>query len=117
MTNTYLLLLTGISIGVIGQLLLKHGMGRRAGFRLENLLTLTGDLWVIGGFACYAVSALIYFKVLATLDLSVAYPTVSIGYVLALVLSKLLFGETVSATRWLAVIVICAGVALVGLAA
>jgi multidrug transporter EmrE-like cation transporter len=114
MTNTYLLLLLGISIGVGGQLLLKRGMRQRAGFQIGHLLTLIGDWWVIGGFACYAVSALLYFKVLATLDLSLAYPTVSIGYVFALVLSKVIFGEAISPTRWLAVTIICAGVALVG---
>src|SRR5262245_2652301 len=117
MMQDYLFLLVGISIGVGGQLLLKRGMQRRVGFQLSDLLTLTGDWWVIGGFACYAISALMYFKVLATLDLSLAYPTVSIGYVLALVLSRLLFGEAVSATRWLAVVIICAGVALVGFGA
>jgi multidrug transporter EmrE-like cation transporter len=61
------------------------------------------------------VATLLYFKVLASLDLSLAYPTVSLGYVLVIVMSRVLFKEPVSPVRWFAVIVICAGVGLVGL--
>ncbi len=53
---------------------------------------------------------------LARLDLSVAYPTVSLGYVLVIVMSRVLFRERVSAARWVGVIIICTGVALVGVA-
>ena len=53
---------------------------------------------------------------LARLDLSVAYPTVSLGYVLVIVMSKVFFKERISPARWLGVVIICAGVALVGFA-
>ena len=67
------------------------------------------------GFACYGIATLLYLKVLARLDLSLAYPTVSLGYVLVIVMSKVFFKERISPARWLGVVIICAGVAMVGL--
>jgi multidrug transporter EmrE-like cation transporter len=114
--NAYALLFVAILIGVVGQLLLKHGMSRRPDFRIGDILALIRDFSIVAGFCCYGVATLLYFKVLASLDLSVAYPTVSLGYVLVIIMSRVLFKEPVSRTRWLAAVMICAGVALVGLA-
>ena len=102
-------------LSVAGQLLLKYGMSRRPEFGLRDLTALVRDFHIIGGFACYGISVLLYFKVLASLDLSLAYPSVALGYVLVIVMSRMLFKESVSLTRWGAVAIICAGVVLVGL--
>jgi multidrug transporter EmrE-like cation transporter len=117
MAASYFLLLLSIIGGVAGQLLLKYGMRQRVGFQLGDGVKLAKDMWVIGGFGCYGISVLLYFKVLATLDLSLAYPTVSFGYVLVILMSRLLFKESISPIRWLAVGMICAGVVFVGLGA
>ena len=114
--NAYGLLLVAILIGVTGQLLLKQGMSRRPAFRLWELAAAVRDSYVVGGFACFGIATLLYFTVLRRLDLSVAYPTVSIGYVLVIVMSRVCFKEPISRPRWLAVMIICAGVALVGFA-
>ncbi|HYN88132.1 MAG TPA: EamA family transporter [Ardenticatenaceae bacterium] len=115
--QSYGLLLLSVAIGVVGQLLLKQGMSRRPGFRLRELAALAWDPAIVGGFGCYGVSTLLYLQALARLDLSLAYPTLSLGYVLVIVLSKVLFREPMSRIRWVAVVMICAGVALVGLGA
>jgi len=115
--KAYGLLLMGILVGVVGQLLLKHGMSRQPGFRFGEIGVLTRNLPVIGGFCCYALSTVIYLSVLARLELSLAYPTVSLGYVLVIIMSRVLFNEPVSPTRWMAAGIICIGVALVGLGA
>jgi multidrug transporter EmrE-like cation transporter len=112
----YLLLLLAILTGVAGQLLLKSGMARQPDFQLVQVLALTRNPAVIGGFVCYGVSVLLYFRVLGKLDLSLAYPSVSLGYVMVTVFSRVFFGEQISRTRWLAVVLICAGVIVVGLA-
>jgi len=113
--EVYALLLVAILVGVVGQLLFKYGMSRHPGFRLGDITVIIRDLPIVGGFCCYGIATLLYFKVLANLDLSVAYPTVSLGYVLVIIMSRVLFNEPVSLTRWLAAIIICAGVVLVGL--
>ena len=113
----YGILLIAILIGVVGQLLLKYGMARQPGFRLSDIAVLTRNVPVMSGFCCFGLSTLLYLSVLARLDLSLAYPTVSLGYVLIVIMSRVIFKEPVSPTRWLAAGIICFGVVLVGLGA
>ena len=115
--QSYGLLLIGILIGVVGQLLLKHGMSRQPGFRLGDFAILAHNLPVVSGCCCYGLSTVLYLSVLARLELSLAYPTVSIGYVLVIIMSRVIFKESVSPTRWFAAGIICFGVVLVGLGA
>jgi multidrug transporter EmrE-like cation transporter len=109
------LLLIAVVLGVAGQLLLKLGMSRRPGFRLKDLAGLIQDYRIVAGFSCYAISTVLYLKALATLNLSLAYPTVSLGYVLVIIMSKACFKEPVAPIRWIGVLVISVGIALVGL--
>jgi multidrug transporter EmrE-like cation transporter len=113
--SAYSLLILAIIFGVSGQLLLKKGMSQRPDFNVSDALTLVTDFSIVAGFVSYAVSVLIYLKALANLELSLAYPTVSLGYVIVVVFSKILFKERVSPVRWAAVAIICTGIALVGL--
>jgi len=113
--NPYVLLLLAILIGVAGQLLLKFGVVRQPGFRISDLAGVLRNWPVLMGFGCYGLSTVLYLQVLAKLELSLAYPTVSLGYVLVIVMSRILFKEVVSLTRWMAVMIICFGLVLVGL--
>jgi multidrug transporter EmrE-like cation transporter len=97
------------------QLLLKQGMLRRPSFRLKDLTSLTGNFPVLGGFVCLGISILLYLQALSNLSLSVAYPTLSLGYVLVIIMSNVCFKEPITRFRWIAVLIICAGVTLVGL--
>jgi multidrug transporter EmrE-like cation transporter len=72
------------------------------GFRLGDIAILTRNVPVMSGFCCYGLSTVLYLSVLARLELSLAYPTVSLGYVLVIIMSRVLFKEPVSPTRWLA---------------
>jgi multidrug transporter EmrE-like cation transporter len=108
-------LLVAIMFGAVGQILLKSGMNGRPGFQIRYLWSLVLDVKIIGGFLCYGISTLLYLRSLANLDLSLAYPTVSLGYVMILLLSRKYFKEPVNSTRWIAVSIICLGITLVGL--
>jgi multidrug transporter EmrE-like cation transporter len=112
--QAYVLLIIAILFGVVGQLMLKKGMARHPNFRVQDLMLLISDVPVVAGFLSYGVSSLLYFKVLANLDLSLAYPTVSLGYVFVVFLSNKLFKEKVTLSRWTAVFIICIGVTMVG---
>lgn len=115
--SIYVLLFLSIGSGVAGQLLLKRGMSRRPGFHFADIARLGLDLNIWGGFLCYGGSLLLYFKVLETIPLSLAFPTISIGYAAVVILSSILYKEPVHSARWLAIILICVGVVLVGLGA
>lgn len=111
----YVLLLLAIVLGAGGQLLLKHGMSQRPGFQPSDLIVLATDRAIVAGFCCYGLSTLLYLNVLATLDLSLAYPSLSLGYVLVIVMARAFLRESINWRRWLAIAIICVGVALVGL--
>ena len=68
---------------------------------------------VLGGLACYALSVVIWVVALSRVDVSIAYPMLSVGYVVNALLAIWLFGEVVSMQRWLGIGVILIGVTLV----
>lgn len=106
-------------LSVAGQLLLKRGMnqvGHVSLLRGNLLRTLfrmfTNFSVVLGGFV-FVASLALWLVVLSKLDVSYAYPIVSINYVVIALSSKWFFKETVSKLRWVSILIICFGVVLV----
>lgn len=111
------LLLGAVCLGVMGQFLMKSGMNQVGAidrFGLGVLVRMFSNPWVLLGFASYGVSSIAYLMALSRLDLSVAYPMIGVGYVLVVLVSWLVLHESVSALRWLGVLLIFAGVWLIG---
>ncbi len=71
----------------------------------------SGFIWA--GMACYGVSVLVWLVVLSRVEVSFAYPMVSVGYIFALVFGWWLFDENITPLRLLGVAVIIMGVYLV----
>jgi multidrug transporter EmrE-like cation transporter len=117
--KNFLLILVCVALGVGGQLLLKHGMSSdrdavdRVDEVLPRLLKAALNPVVVAGFVLYAISAALWLIVLTRAELSWAYPLLSMGYVLVVVLSRVLFHESVTATRFLGTLVIVLGVWLI----
>jgi len=114
-----ILLFTGIFLNVIGQLVMKKGMRKRGKVSLslrkvhKDVFNIYFDRHVIFGVSCYLVSFFIWLVVLSNIDLSYAYPLVSVNFVLVALFSKLFFKERISKRRWLSIAVILIGVILV----
>ena len=117
----YLLVLLGMVLNVAAQVALKFASGAPAGAGatgdtfsiLADPWRLATNAWFICGLVLYAVSVLNWVVVLGRLDLSVAYPLMSVGYILTLLLGAWLFNEPISATRIGGVVVIILGVVLI----
>jgi multidrug transporter EmrE-like cation transporter len=62
---------------------------------------------------CYAASIELRLAVSSRVQVSVAYPMLSMGYVIAAVLGVIFLGENVGITRAGEILLICAGVYLV----
>jgi len=114
-----LLIFISVLLGAFGQLSMKRGMSR-IGFISPNLSNLASNLvriltepFVLLGLFLYAVSTIFWLIVLSRVDLSYAYPMISIGYVLILVLSWVFLNEHISLVRVLGVLLICGGVFLI----
>ena len=119
MTKSLFLIFLAIIIGLGGQLSLKTGMnriGRIDTIDLSNILSLIGKAAlspiILFGLGLYVVGFVVWLIVLSRVDLSFAYPMISLNYVLVMFFSWLVLGEHLDFTRLIGVLVICAGVAI-----
>lgn len=112
-------LVTGVLLNAAAQLFLK------AGTNATGVVTLTSENWlstfarlattapIVAGLACYAVSVVVWILGLSRVPVSVAYPMLSLGYVVNAVAAQILFGEAVTLQRWIGIGFIVLGVWLV----
>ena len=113
------LVLTGVLLNAVAQLLLKAGAGSLAGveLRASNALVIAGRLLmnvpILAGLACYALSVVVWILALARVEVSVAYPMLSIDYVVNALAAWWLFGENLSGARIAGIGIILLGVWLV----
>lgn len=112
-----LMIIFCIGTGSAGQLVMKHGMNTVGKINAAELLSkMSGAFlnpYVIGGLLLYGISAVVWMIVLSRVDLSFAYPMVSLGYVFVVISSKYIFDERVTALRLIGTLVICLGVFLI----
>ncbi|MCD6291544.1 MAG: EamA family transporter [Anaerolineae bacterium] len=113
------LLLFTVGLNVAGQFLMKRGMNE-VGVISNDLAALPASFaralttpFVLLGVVAYGISAVLWLILLSRVDLSYAYPALSLGYVAIVLVSWLLLGEEVSLARWAGVFIICLGVWLV----
>jgi len=86
-------------------------------FSLENTWPVASALAtnfpIIGGLCCYVVSVVVWILALSRVEVSMAYPMLSIGYVINAGLAWFLFGEAVGPQRLAGIAVIIVGVVIV----
>lgn len=113
MLGTIILGLISIMLLSAGQTSIKAGLNAIGGISLANgpldFLKMFETPWVIFGFVCYGVSALIWLDVLSKLDFSLAFPMVSLTYVFSLLIGRFFFQEYVGPERILGVVFILCG--------
>ena len=68
---------------------------------------------ILGGLTCYAISVVVWILALSRVEVSIAYPMLSIGYVVNAVAAYVLFGEAVSVQRLVGIGIIIVGVYVV----
>lgn len=117
--SNWSLILSAVLLGTLAQLLLKAGttaVGTFA-FSSENLFPVGWQLatqpLILGGILSYGLSLIVWIMALSRVEVSVAYPMVSIGYVLTALAAWHFLGESVSAMRIVGIGVIILGVVIV----
>jgi drug/metabolite transporter (DMT)-like permease len=111
------LVLAGVTLcASVGDSLLSRGMKQVGGISLHNLPDVIwavlnpsvalGILLLLGFFACYMTA-------LSWADLTYVLPATSLGYVLLTLIAKFYLHEAVTATRWIGIVLISAGVGFV----
>lgn len=80
---------------------------------VNTLMQIARVPWFWAGFACYGISLFTWIATLSRLPVSVAYPLVSIGYVVNALAAWWLFGESLTMQKIIGVGFIIIGVILV----
>jgi multidrug transporter EmrE-like cation transporter len=112
-------LMLGVFLNATAQLLLKAGTNAVGHFEFSagNIvpvgMKLALEPHILGGMACYVVSLVVWIMGLSRVEVSIAYPMLSIGYLLNAVAAWYLFGEAVSMTRLAGIGIIIIGVYIV----
>jgi multidrug transporter EmrE-like cation transporter len=116
MTQYLPMILLGVLLNAAAQLALKAGMTRvgQFDFALANVIPIG---WQVGtnpfvalGLLCYVVSVAVWLLVLSRVEVSLAYPMLSIGYVVNALIAWRFMDESLSATKIAGIAVICLGV-------
>jgi multidrug transporter EmrE-like cation transporter len=117
--SAFTFILSGVILNAAAQLLLKAGTNA-----LGGAIHLTRDNWfvtglkvatqwpIMAGMACYAISLVVWILGLSRTDVTVAYPMLSLGYVIGAVGAWMFLGEAIPPQRMLAIGVIMLGVVL-----
>lgn len=113
------LVLLGVLLNAVAQLLLKAGT-RTVGsfeFTLANVRpvgwALSTNPSILAGLACYVISVGVWILALSRVEVSVAYPMLSLGYVVNAFFAWWLFGEAVNPMRLAGIGVVIVGVFLI----
>jgi multidrug transporter EmrE-like cation transporter len=112
----YLLAIISILIGAAGQLMLKYAASdlRIGGGILQTMISLV-NMKMILAILCFVSSMLLWIFVLRKMELSVAYPMVSLGYVFVMFFSACFLQEGLYLTKLLGTGMIVAGVIVLNL--
>ena len=105
---SFSILLVGVLLNAAAQLLLKAGTNA-----MPLGLRLAIEPHILGGLACYVVSVVVWVIALSRLPVSMAYPMLSIGYVVNAIAAWYLLGEAVTPMRLAGIGVIIVGVFMV----
>lgn len=110
----YLFALLSILLGTFAQLLLKLSVQEPpTAMSFHTIIRILCNWHFMAGALCYGLSLLFWIKVLSELELSKAYPLVSLGYVFAFILGCVFLGEAVRPMRVLGVAIIIIGVIII----
>ena len=115
----FLLVLTGVMLNATAQIMLKAGVRHMGVISLQFPalvkagFSLAINPFIIAGLACYVVSVAVWLLALSRTAVSIAYPMLSMGYIVTAVVGWLYLGEQMNMTRWAGIIVIIIGVFLV----
>jgi multidrug transporter EmrE-like cation transporter len=112
----FALVMTGVLLNAVAQLALKASVSDTGVISLDmqSLLSSAGslifNLWLWVGLVCYAISVVVWILALSRVDVSIAYPMLSIGYIVNAVAASYLFNEPLGIGKVVGIGIIIVGV-------
>ena len=116
---SFMLIFTGVMLNAAAQILMKTGtnaVGQFA-FSLENVLPvglkLATEPHIIGALFCYGMSVVVWILALSRVPVSIAFPMLSMAYVVNAVAAWYLLNEAFNPTKLAGMGVIILGVIII----
>ena len=112
----FALVMTGVLLNAVAQLALKASVSDTGiiSLDMQSLLSSAGslatNLWLWMGLICYAISVVVWILALSRVDVSIAYPMLSVGYVVNAIAASHLFNEPMGIGKVVGIGVIMLGV-------
>ncbi len=107
----YFLIFVALILLILGQIFAKMGSDALS---IDNFNVLDFfNFFIILGYTCLILQGLVWIFVLRQMDLSFAYPFMSISYVLVLIFSYFIFNEAITGWKIIGSSLMTIGVAII----
>jgi drug/metabolite transporter (DMT)-like permease len=115
---TFALILVSVGFNALAQVVLRLAMLKLGpvpplGQPVAFAWVFLRNFYLWAGLACYVFSLATWLGVLSRTQVSIAYPMLSIGYIVATILGIIFLGEVFSPLRFGGIALICLGVVLI----
>ncbi len=113
--SALLLILAGVLLNALAQFALKASVNDVGVINIgietvPVLIRLAGNLWLWLGLSCYGISVIVWILALSRVDVTIAYPMLSIGYIVNALAAQAFLGESLSTQRIIGIGIIIVGV-------
>ena len=116
---TFIIALASVSLNALAQIALRKTMltleqmpSELSGY-FNLALNLLSNIWFMLGMGCYVISIGSWMVVLGKVEVSLAYPLLSVGYILTAVIGYFFMGENVNLIRIIGLTFICVGIIII----
>lgn len=115
---SYLYVLTTILLTVYGQIVIKWQVLKAGAFpqdasaKILFLIHLLLNFWVLSAFAAALLASVTWMAAMTKLQLSHAYPFMSLAFVLVILLSNIFFGETITSYKIAGILLVVIGLSI-----
>ncbi len=105
-------------LNATAQLVLKKGMMSlgELSFSFEFIYKALFNPYILGGLGIYAISIVSWLIVLAKVNVSIAYPFLSLGFIFSAIVAYFAFGEPLGVFKLIGIALICVGLLFLTLA-
>ncbi len=113
---SFCIILTGVMLNAVAQLALKASVKEMGAIGLNfsssttAFLRLACEPFLWTGLVCYGISVIVWILALSRVDVSIAYPMLSMGYVVNAFFAWQLFGESMNLARMIGMGIVLLGV-------
>jgi multidrug transporter EmrE-like cation transporter len=114
--HNILLILSSVSLNAFAQLFIRQGMLKMGNISMNMnslwhmMVQAISNVYIWAGMLSYAISIFLWMIVLSKVNVSLAYPFLSIGYILTAIIAYFVFGEPITWQKAAGILIICFGV-------